>query len=96
MSEGERTLAFRVEGKVQGVFFRAYARENARRLGVTGWAMNRADGSVEGMIHGPGAALAELVGLLRQGPPDAKVEKIDVRSASREGASDPPAGAYAF
>lgn len=96
MSEGDRTLAIRVEGKVHGVFFRAYARENARRLGVTGWVVNREDGSVEGVIHGHGSALAELVRLLRHGPPDATVETLDVRSADRGQASDQPADAYAF
>ena len=96
MSEGDRTLVIHAEGKVQGVFFRAYARENARRLGVTGWVANREDGSVEGVICGNGAALAEVVALLRQGPPDARVDKLDVRSADPGRVWDRPADAYAF
>lgn len=91
-----RTLAIRVEGTVQGVFFRAYASENARRLGVDGWVANRDDGSVEGVLRGPGEALAELVGLLRHGPPDAKVTKLDVRSTDEGHAASPPADAYTF
>ena len=96
MSEGDRTLAVRVEGKVQGVFFRAYTQANARRLGVTGWVANKADGSVEAVLHGNGSHLAELVGLLRQGPPDAKIDKLDVHSAERGRAQAAPADAYAF
>ncbi len=96
MTEGDRTLAIRVEGKVQGVFFRAYTRENAVRLGVTGWVANREDGSVEGVLHGSGAALGELVGLLRHGPPDARVDKLDVRSVPRGEASNGPGDAYGF
>ena len=96
MSQGERTLAIRVEGKVQGVFFRAYTREQATRLGIKGWVINREDGSVEGALHGPGAALAELVGLLRKGPPDAEVKSLDVRSVDHGRITEPQADAYTF
>lgn len=92
----DRTLAVRVEGTVQGVFFRAYASENAKRLGVTGWVANREDGAVEGVLHGPGEALGELIKLLRHGPPEAIVTNIDVRSADRSLATQAPAEAYTF
>ena len=96
MSEGERTLAVRVEGRVQGVGYRAFTQDHATRLAVKGWVVNRDDGAVEAALHGPGAALAELVGLLRKGPPGAKVEVLDVRSTNRARIVDVPAKGYAF
>ncbi|MBA2077519.1 acylphosphatase [Rhodanobacter sp. PCA2] len=67
---------FLVAGKVQGVFFRASAREEALQLGLTGHARNRADGSVEVLAQGEPGALAELERWLRHGPPLARVESL--------------------
>ena len=49
-----------VRGRVQGVFFRASAQREARRLGLTGWVRNRADGSLEIVAEGEEAALRDL------------------------------------
>lgn len=68
---------FRVHGRVQGVFFRQSAADAARRLGLDGWVMNCADGSVEGCAAGPAPALAQLRQWLQQGPPAARVERVD-------------------
>lgn len=67
---------FIVTGRVQGVFFRASAREQALRLGVSGSAVNRADGGVEVIASGDEAALAELERWLRRGPPSARVGSV--------------------
>jgi len=50
----------------------------ARRIGVGGWVRNRHDGSVEAMVAGPQAALDDIVAWARQGPPGARVDKVDV------------------
>lgn len=68
---------FRVTGRVQGVFFRQATAETARRLGIDGWVMNCADGSVEGYAAGAAEALAALREWLRRGPPAACVERLD-------------------
>lgn len=65
-----------VGGRVQGVFFRAATREQAVRLGLTGYARNLADGRVEIMACGDAAALGQLRDWLRAGPPRAEVTGI--------------------
>ena len=65
-----------VRGHVQGVFFRASAQERAERLGLTGHAVNRSDGSVEVLICGPEEARDEMISWLWKGPPGAQVEDL--------------------
>ncbi len=65
-----------VTGHVQGVFFRAAMREQAERLGVTGWVSNEADGSVRAHLEGGPDAVDALVGWCAQGPPAARVEDV--------------------
>jgi acylphosphatase len=67
---------FLVRGKVQGVWFRASAREQAVRLGLRGYAKNLADGRVEVLAIGEDAAIAELGKWLWQGPRLARVEDV--------------------
>lgn len=79
--EGEVALV-RITGRVQGVGFRAWTLGEASRLGLAGWVRNEADGSVMALIAGPGAAVAEMIGRLRQGPPGASVSGVERRPAS--------------
>ena len=67
---------FRVEGRVQGVWFRASTREQAERLDLTGYAVNCPDGSVEVLVCGDPNALTELAEWLRVGPPMARVQSV--------------------
>ena len=67
---------------VQGVWFRASARHEALRLGVTGHARNLPDGSVEVLACGEAAAVAEMIEWLRRGPPRANVDGVTVTEAS--------------
>lgn len=57
-----------VEGRVQGVGYRDFARRTARRLGVRGWARNRLDGTVEVLAVGTAASLESFLADLRHGP----------------------------
>jgi acylphosphatase len=70
------SVRFIVTGRVQGVFYRASAREQALRLGLAGHAKNRSDGSVEVVACGAADALDALERWLRQGPPEARVETV--------------------
>jgi acylphosphatase len=65
-----------VEGRVQGVGFRWFVLRTAQALGVTGWARNCADGSVEVVARGGPEALRRLGESLRRGPPGAFVHRI--------------------
>ena len=65
-------------GLVQGVFFRASVRDEARRLGLTGWARNLPDGSVAVEAQGDPRALDELVAAIRRGPGSSVVEHVEV------------------
>ena len=67
---------FRVSGHVQGVFFRASTQQLARRLGVTGWVRNTADGAVEILACGTAEQLQTLDAWLWHGPPSARVSKV--------------------
>ncbi|OOG52955.1 acylphosphatase [Rhodanobacter sp. B05] len=70
------TARFIVSGRVQGVFFRASAREQALALGLAGHAKNLDDGRVDVLASGSGEALGVLEQWLWQGPPAAKVEQV--------------------
>jgi acylphosphatase len=68
-----------IKGRVQGVFFRAAAQREAKRLGVTGWVKNRTDGSVEVLAEGDEDAIKELTMWANHGPSAARVDQVDVR-----------------
>lgn len=63
---------------MQGVYFRESTRREAERLGLTGYAHNLADGSVEVLACGGEDAIEQLEKWLHDGPPLAKVERITV------------------
>jgi acylphosphatase len=65
-----------VAGHVQGVFFRASAREEALKLGVVGHARNLPDGRVEVLACGQPEAVNQLREWLRRGPPQAQVTNV--------------------
>ncbi|MFZ5426308.1 MAG: acylphosphatase [Thermodesulfobacteriota bacterium] len=72
-----RSLHCFVSGRVQGVFFRGFVQEQARGLGVTGFARNLPDGRVEVLAQGPDHALEQLRSRLAQGPMLARVDSVD-------------------
>lgn len=67
-----------VSGRVQGVFFRDTCRHLARREGVAGWVRNAPDGTVEAAFEGPAEAVDRMVVWMRLGPPDARVDGMQV------------------
>jgi len=77
-----------ITGRVQGVGFRYEMEVEARRLGLSGWVRNRADGSVEAVAAGEDAALDALDRWAGRGPPAARVVAVDVRPATAAEAAD--------
>lgn len=74
---GMRRATLRIRGKVQGVFFRESTRQEAARLGLTGWVRNRDDGSVESVAEGEPAALEEFIRWCHRGPQAARVTEVE-------------------
>lgn len=73
-----------VHGRVQGVFFRDRCRAEAERRQVSGWVLNRPDGTVEAVFEGEAAALVDWV---NHGPPSASVSRVEVTTEEPEGES---------
>ena len=76
-----------VHGRVQGVFFRESLRRLAEREGVSGWARNTSEGTVEAIFEGEPSGVERLVSFARTGPPDASVDDVDVSEEEPEGLS---------
>jgi acylphosphatase len=74
-------------GRVQGVFFRDSVRQRARAHGVSGWVCNRSDGAVEGVLEGPSDDVERVLRFFETGPPQASVQRVDVREEEPEGVS---------
>lgn len=73
---------YHVSGRVQGVWYRGSARDQARELGLSGWIRNCADGTVESVACGTPQALDAFKSWLHEGPPSARVEKVEESDAS--------------
>jgi acylphosphatase len=63
---------------VQGVGFRWFAYDVARREGVTGWVRNLPDGRVEALVEGDEEAVERVERAIRRGPPGSDVETVEV------------------
>jgi len=68
-----------VRGRVQGVYFRASTRDQARQLGLRGWVRNCPDGSVEILTEGKPACLEQFMAWCRKGPPGAVVTDLAIQ-----------------
>ena len=79
-------LHLRIHGRVQGVGFRWFAREEARRLGVSGWVTNHPGGEVEVEAGGETQSLQRLRRALEVGPPGAEVTRVEVIDGASDGA----------
>jgi len=84
-----KSVLVRIEGRVQGVWFRGWTCGEAESRGLQGWVRNRADGTVEALFSGSEAAVDEMLELCRQGPPAASVALINVQDAG-----DPEAAGF--
>ena len=67
-----------IEGRVQGVFFRASTRDEARARGLTGWVRNLPDGRVAALFEGDRRMVENMLAWCRQGPPYSYVAHVEV------------------
>jgi acylphosphatase len=74
-----------VSGKVQGVYYRQSAQEQADRLELDGWVRNVADGRVEVLVEGEEGAVRELAAWLEEGPADAEVTAVELQEQPLQG-----------
>ncbi|MFT3967598.1 MAG: acylphosphatase [Sphingobium sp.] len=73
-----------ISGHVQGVFFRAWTVETAKKLGLGGWVRNRANGDVEALVEGEEAAVLRFLDQARTGPPAARVDHVHIVECAPE------------
>lgn len=78
-------IVLHIHGRVQGVAFRAHARERAAALGLVGLVRNRRDGSVELMAEGAPEALQAILDWAHRGPPAARVDRVEATHAEGTG-----------
>lgn len=73
-----KTVKLLISGRVQGVYFRAFIKENADRLGLKGYAKNLNDRRVEAVFQGNPAEVNEIIELCKKGPDMSHVENIEI------------------
>ena len=74
-----KTSQIRISGKVQGVYFRASAKQQAQNLGVVGYVKNQQDGTVLLEVEGDDDAVGQMVKWCKQGPALARVKDVEVK-----------------
>jgi len=72
----KRTVYLRISGRVQGVGYRDWAVQKARKFGLVGWVRNLTDGTVEGVVQGSQDALEVMIAACHAGPPLARVTEV--------------------
>ena len=78
----DKCIHILVRGKVQGVYFRASTRERALELGLRGIVHNLRDGRVEILVQGNSASIERFLGWCRQGPPNARVDDLQIQDST--------------
>jgi acylphosphatase len=73
-----KTVTVRIEGRVQGVYYRAWTYETAQSLRLDGTVRNASDGSVEAVFSGPLEAVADMLQRCEEGPKDARVTQVTI------------------
>jgi len=81
---GTMTVHLLVKGKVQGVFYRASAKDVAEQLNITGWIRNTKEGDVEAVVTGNEDQVKEFIEWCKKGPAIAKVDKMIVTEKPSE------------
>lgn len=84
MGERQRAHVY-VSGTVQGVYFRATTRDQARNVGVDGWVKNLDDGRVEAVFEGNEQAVTTMVDFCHEGSPAASVTDVEVHEEEPQG-----------
>lgn len=82
--DGRAVLSVHISGRVQGVGFRVWTQDEARRLGLDGWVRNESDGSVRALVAGPPSVVSEFIDRLHAGPPGSKVTRVETTPSPDE------------
>jgi acylphosphatase len=82
MSNAFEAALVRITGKVQGVNFRVWTRDEATQLGLAGWVRNEEDGSVVALIAGADTAISTMIERFRRGPSGASVSSVETQSTA--------------
>jgi acylphosphatase len=77
-----------IEGRVQGVGFRASLAQEAFALGLHGWVRNCRDGSVEACVDGETSAIEAIIHWARRGPPGARVSHVTIDDSGQQARPD--------
>ena len=77
-----KTVFLKITGRVQGVWFRGWTKQEVRRLGLSGWVRNLSDGSVEALFHGEENKVNEMIMLCHKGSPASLVTKVEEQRIS--------------
>ncbi|MGI6856902.1 acylphosphatase [Mesorhizobium sp. 1B3] len=83
-----KTVLARITGRVQGVSFRVWTRNEATQLGLVGWVRNEEDGSVTALLSGPESVILRMIARLRQGPSGATVTGVSFTETKPDGSTD--------
>jgi acylphosphatase len=82
------TVHLTIKGKVQGVFYRASAREMAEKFCITGWIKNTVEGNVEALVSGSQHSLDSFINWCWQGPSRSRVESVEVKKMEEKTFND--------
>jgi len=77
-ADKRRTVTVKIEGGVQGVYYRAWTNETARSLNLDGTVRNMSDGSVEAVFSGPAQVVEDMLRRCKDGPKNAQVSKVTI------------------
>jgi len=85
-----------IRGRVQGVGFRAWTQHQGELRGLTGWVRNRRDGSVEAVVSGPAAEVAQMVKVCREGPRGSAVDHVEEARGDPTSLAQAPPGVFSI
>lgn len=81
----KKSIRLYITGLVQGIFFRAYIKDNAEKLNVKGFCRNLEDGRVEVFIEGEAGAVNKMVDLCKSGPKHSQIKKVEEKAERFQG-----------
>ena len=84
----KKAVKVEIYGTVQGLFFRAFVKENADKLKLKGYVRNKSDGSVEAWFEGEGKNVNKMVELCKRGPEHSVIKRIDIFEEKVHGLKD--------
>jgi len=75
----KKSIRIYITGTVQGIFFRAFVKENAERYNVKGFVRNLEDGRVEVFLEGDTNAVDKMIELCKKGPKHSDIKKVEIK-----------------